>query len=901
MSNNSKKPVKATAHAKPHKAKLKVIKARPPVTTAPVLQPEVKAILEPRDSRSGRFSKHFKRLYAGCAVALLLVSSAWWGVLGAQVQQTNADQLVNPYLFQDAITRSSALLPATHSFLLKWPLFYAVKLLGFSSASYTLVTVAVVLVTVAGFAFLLQRIERRPLVFGTICLALASVLLAVPAQPYLGGLLPVNMAMLATRNIEYLWFVGCLVLLAKGPSVRDRKFYFAIIGLVLLFASDRFFLTISVGGALAGLIVFALAKRWRIVNVCINWLAASIVAAIGTVLLIAGINASHITQLADQSTVSPYALVSSVHGALVAATYGLLGLLTNFGANPATGITVLREVPNAALHNLLSPSGLVLVVNGLVLVVGLGAVIGLGRSSLRSQVEADEPNDIARTLAIMLLLASVAALAAYVLTDHAYAVDARYLTIWIFAVFVALASATRRRAWPAARLVCIGIVIIVAMLVSTIILAQTSHQEKAALSSVNARNSLVVQILDHHRVDTLVGDYWRVVPTKFAAGPKRQFIIFPLAGCAQAREVLSSSAWQPNLHKHSFAYLLSLDRSLTDFPQCSLQQVIAAYGSPNASTLVAGSLDAPKELLLFYDNGIKKSSAGSAGIEPLQTVLPIRPDQIPTAVCSLPTIMNIVAHQDDDLLFINPDVLRDIQAGHCVRTVYITAGDAGSGPYYVLNRELGSEAAYSYMLGQRATTWVQRIVKLNDKQFITIASPRGNPKISLIFMHLPDGDLRGNGFAANYFESLAKLRNGRLGRIHSIDRQSVYSSAELTKALTALMQVYQPAAILTQSTFSDKTYPDHSDHGQVGRYTTAAASGYERSRPAGSTPIPLYYYVGYPVHGMLENVGGQDLIDTTNAFLTYAGYDGGVCQSEAQCESTPTYNAYLRTQYLSPY
>src|SRR5262245_7566617 len=45
--------------------------------------------------------------------------------------------------------------------------------------------------------------------------------------------------------------------------------------------------------------------------------------------------------------------------------------------------------------------------------------------------------------------------------------------------------------------------------------------------------------------------------------------------------------------------------------------------------------------------------------------------------------MAFVAHEDDDLLFLSPDILHAIQAGDtCVRTVYLTAGDAGNDESY---------------------------------------------------------------------------------------------------------------------------------------------------------------------------------------------------------------------------
>ena len=67
-------------------------------------------------------------------------------------------------------------------------------------------------------------------------------------------------------------------------------------------------------------------------------------------------------------------------------------------------------------------------------------------------------------------------------------------------------------------------------------------------------------------------------------------------------------------------------------------------------------------------------------------------------------VMYIVAHQDDDLLFQSPGLLEDIAAGDCVRTVFVTAGDAGLGTSYWHAREEGSRAAYAEMAGV-ANAW----------------------------------------------------------------------------------------------------------------------------------------------------------------------------------------------------
>ena len=72
-----------------------------------------------------------------------------------------------------------------------------------------------------------------------------------------------------------------------------------------------------------------------------------------------------------------------------------------------------------------------------------------------------------------------------------------------------------------------------------------------------------------------------------------------------------------------------------------------------------------------------------------------------------PVDLNIVAHQDDDILFMNPDILNSVVMGHRQVTVYITAGNIGLAdadfglgpdPEYPLAREEGTMAGYSKLL-----------------------------------------------------------------------------------------------------------------------------------------------------------------------------------------------------------
>jgi LmbE family N-acetylglucosaminyl deacetylase len=267
--------------------------------------------------------------------------------------------------------------------------------------------------------------------------------------------------------------------------------------------------------------------------------------------------------------------------------------------------------------------------------------------------------------------------------------------------------------------------------------------------------------------------------------------------------------------------------------------------------------------------------------------------------CPGPTVMNFVAHQDDDLLFMNPDLLHDIRAGHCVRTVYLTAGDAGRNREYWLSREQGSEAAYGEMAHLKGG-WVQRTVRLPGGQFVTVASPRGNDRISLIFMHLPDGNLQGQGFAATRHASLNGLADRRFSRLRTVDGQSGYSAAQLTDALNDLLEAYQPAEVRTQSSYGGLLYKDHSDHLAAGQFTVKAFHEYQ-DRHAASSGIPLVFYMGYPVREFPSDVSGEDLQAKEAVFAAYSVHDGDVCVPTDACEQNPVYGLYLTREYPNPY
>ena len=260
------------------------------------------------------------------------------------------------------------------------------------------------------------------------------------------------------------------------------------------------------------------------------------------------------------------------------------------------------------------------------------------------------------------------------------------------------------------------------------------------------------------------------------------------------------------------------------------------------------------------------------------------------------TVMNIVAHQDDDLLFINPNITKHIDAGHCLITVYVTAGDAGRDSKYWMNRERGSQAAYSLLLGININeAWTEKAIKLADNVFVTEANPSGDKHVSLIYMRLPDGNVNGKGFGNSNYENIASLISGKIPTIHSVDGKSQYSSDQLMNAILSLMETYQPGEFNTtaQGDYIGAA-GDHSDHVGVGRYVQRAISKYIVNHKDSTS---VNYYIGYPIREKPENVSGSDLSRKIAAFVAYSQFDSEACPSVSLCKHRLDYWSYLHRQY----
>jgi LmbE family N-acetylglucosaminyl deacetylase len=258
--------------------------------------------------------------------------------------------------------------------------------------------------------------------------------------------------------------------------------------------------------------------------------------------------------------------------------------------------------------------------------------------------------------------------------------------------------------------------------------------------------------------------------------------------------------------------------------------------------------------------------------------------------------MYIVAHEDDTLIFQSPTLAQEIESGRCVRSVFLTAGDAGKSATYWHSRETGVEAAYALLAGV-ADEWQGSTVTAAGHTLL-LRTLTADPGVSIVFMRLPDGGFpEGLGYAATGNQSLMKLWNGgnkaspSITSISAIDGTNSYTYNGLIETLSGLITAFEPRVIGTQDYNETFSTGDHKDHVATAYFVRQAQKSYAK-------PHTLLAYEGYESSSQPENVGGTLLEAKKSAFYLYGLYDEGACHEDGACSASP-YPPWLRRQYVA--
>ncbi len=170
------------------------------------------------------------------------------------------------------------------------------------------------------------------------------------------------------------------------------------------------------------------------------------------------------------------------------------------------------------------------------------------------------------------------------------------------------------------------------------------------------------------------------------------------------------------------------------------------------------------------------------------------------------------AHQDDDLIFMSPNLMDDVAAGG-VWTVYLTAGDAGLGEKYWLGREEGERVAYTAMGAGR---WRDDPLRISNRRIASFTSTGGS---RLVFLRLPDG-----GCLSKEEESSKALERIWYGeRIKTVDSSNFYNRKTLVAILVRLIGQVEADIVSTHDPNGYIAGCDHIDHLYTGLFAVEAA------------------------------------------------------------------------------
>lgn len=263
--------------------------------------------------------------------------------------------------------------------------------------------------------------------------------------------------------------------------------------------------------------------------------------------------------------------------------------------------------------------------------------------------------------------------------------------------------------------------------------------------------------------------------------------------------------------------------------------------------------------------------------------------------------LQVVAHHDDDLLFMNPDLRYAVRSGRRLMTVFLTAGesDAPDPGGYSASRQAGARAAYARMAGV-ADRWRGSAVALADGQVVERYVLDARPDVRLVFLNLPDdADPRARGGR----HALMRLWHDQSGSARvdtvvptggQVTGPSSYTRGALLRVLVELMAEFRPTVLRTQDASPDPGHPqwgpwhDHADH-VSGVWFAEEAARMHLASPAAPRLVRVGYR-GYNTDHAAVNLAPAEQEDKVGHFVAYARHDERI-------GGHPLYDRWSRRMY----
>ncbi|MEU6662248.1 PIG-L family deacetylase [Streptomyces sp. NPDC046821] len=298
---------------------------------------------------------------------------------------------------------------------------------------------------------------------------------------------------------------------------------------------------------------------------------------------------------------------------------------------------------------------------------------------------------------------------------------------------------------------------------------------------------------------------------------------------------------------------------------------------------------------------------------PPRTTAPSPASGRPAAEGAHALLLQVLAHPDDDLYFMNPDTAQALAAGVPLVCVYVTAGEADGvnkipgQPHppadksaYASARHQGLRQSYAAQLGLPVfTRWRTEVTTLaGGHQAEVNTLERGGRRVELVFldlaMHTPAGHM---GAPALWREPGLALSTVAVAG-SPLRRTQTYDYGGLVDVLVALFERYRPTLVHTLDPDPDiqhsdlrtrirdseqAGYSDHADHTAVASFTWAALIRWAGSSAGGPPPFAVTAFRGYYNHHWPDNLPEAVLHAKAEALVPYGAAPNWQCGNPSGC------------------
>ncbi|MCX3061896.1 PIG-L family deacetylase [Streptomyces beihaiensis] len=299
---------------------------------------------------------------------------------------------------------------------------------------------------------------------------------------------------------------------------------------------------------------------------------------------------------------------------------------------------------------------------------------------------------------------------------------------------------------------------------------------------------------------------------------------------------------------------------------------------------------------------------------PTRTALPSPATGLPAARSGRALLLQVLAHPDDDLYFMNPDTQLALDAGTPVVCVYVTAGEsngmnktptdrhpAPDKAAYSAARHQGLRQSYALQVGLPLfTPWEQGVIRFRNGQRAEINTlEHQGRRVELI--HL---DVAMHGTPARHVGTPTLW--GHAGVVlrtvvpegSPLRTVQTYTYDSLVEVLVELFERYRPTLVHTMDPDPDiqhsdhrtrirdseqRGYSDHRDHTAVGCFTWAALIRWADRAKGGPPPFVATAFRGYYNHHWPKNLPPLVLDQKAAHLVPYGAAPDWQCGNPAGC------------------